>query len=73
MREEIIEHIKCKGDADVSVFSEAQHQVYTLMHRDSYPRFLASPKATEIIDALLGTCHLFCGYISYATNKPYVG
>lgn len=26
----------------VNTFDEAQHQIYTLMHRDSYPRFINS-------------------------------
>lgn len=52
MREDIIEQLKSKSD--VSVFKEAQHQVYTLMHRDSYPRFLSSSYKTDLVNALTG-------------------
>ena len=52
MREEIVDQLKYK--ADVSIFSEAQHQVYRLMHRDSYPRFLNSPIAAELAKMLSG-------------------
>uniref|UniRef100_A0A8R1E2Y4 RGS domain-containing protein n=1 Tax=Caenorhabditis japonica TaxID=281687 RepID=A0A8R1E2Y4_CAEJA len=31
------------GRPSASTFDEAQNQIYTLMQRDSYPRFLASP------------------------------
>jgi hypothetical protein len=30
-------------------FNEAQLQIYTLMHRDSYPRFLNSPIYKKLI------------------------
>ncbi len=30
-------------DPSPHTFDEAQLQIYTLMHRDSYPRFLNSP------------------------------
>ena len=33
-------------------FDEAQLQIYTLMHRDSYPRFVNSPTYKD----LLRTC-----------------
>lgn len=33
-------------------FDEAQMQIYTLMHRDSYPRFLASPVYKKYLDAV---------------------
>ena len=50
MREQIVEKLgeKC----DDSVFTEAKHQVYNLMHRDSYPRFLSSNFAADLMDAL---------------------
>uniref|UniRef100_H2YE86 RGS domain-containing protein n=1 Tax=Ciona savignyi TaxID=51511 RepID=H2YE86_CIOSA len=46
MRENIVDQLKDK--VDVSIFTEAQHQIYTLMHRDSYPRFLSSSLTAEI-------------------------
>ena len=30
------------GSPSPDTFAEAQHQIFTLMHRDSYPRFLNS-------------------------------
>ena len=53
MREEIVE--KLRENADTSVFLQAQHQVYNLMHRDSYPRFLTSPFLAKIVSELSST------------------
>ena len=58
MREEIIE--KLRETMDISVFTKAQHQVYNLMHRDSYPRFLTSPFLADLINALSST---YCFYV----------
>ena len=52
MRECIVEQLKYK--TDISVFTEAQHQVYTLMHRDSYPRFLLSSIIEDLRRLLTG-------------------
>ncbi|XP_078481820.1 uncharacterized protein LOC100182408 isoform X2 [Ciona intestinalis] len=51
MRESIVDQLKDK--MDVSIFTEAQHQIYTLMHRDSYPRFLCSNLTAEITKELV--------------------
>lgn len=34
----------------VHTFDEAQTQIYTLMHRDSYPRFLNSDKYKKLLN-----------------------
>uniref|UniRef100_A0A0R3S782 RGS domain-containing protein n=1 Tax=Elaeophora elaphi TaxID=1147741 RepID=A0A0R3S782_9BILA len=35
----------------VHTFDEAQRQIYTLMQRDSYPRFIASALYKKILDS----------------------
>ncbi|VBB34726.1 unnamed protein product, partial [Acanthocheilonema viteae] len=35
----------------VHMFDEAQYQIYTLMQRDSYPRFIASTMYKRILDS----------------------
>uniref|UniRef100_F7AT24 RGS domain-containing protein n=1 Tax=Ciona intestinalis TaxID=7719 RepID=F7AT24_CIOIN len=57
MRENIVDQLKDK--MDVSIFTEAQHQIYTLMHRDSYPRFLCSNLTAEITKELVEFCNFF--------------
>jgi len=52
MREDIVDHLKF--NKNVSVFSEAQHQVYRLMHRDSYPRFLTSSLFADLVKEVKG-------------------
>lgn len=34
----------------IHTFDEAQTQIYTLMHRDSYPRFLNSDKYKKLLN-----------------------
>lgn len=34
------------------IFDEAQLQIYTLMHRDSYPRFLNSKLYKDMIEEM---------------------
>ena len=34
-----------------TTFDDAQLQIYTLMHRDSYPRFISSAQYKELIQA----------------------
>nr|CAB3265554.1 regulator of G-protein signaling rgs-7 [Phallusia mammillata] len=52
MREDIVDQLKYRMDA--TVFTQAQHQIYTLMHRDSYPRFLSSPILAELTEEIMG-------------------
>lgn len=40
--------------ATLSVFSAAKDEVYNLMERDSYPRFLANPEYQQIVAATFG-------------------
>jgi len=47
MRENIVDQLKTN---DASIFTEAQHQIYSLMYRDSYPRFLSSVFVVELIE-----------------------
>lgn len=47
MRESIVQGLT---KSDAGIFKEAQHQIYSLMYRDSYPRFLSSNFVTELID-----------------------
>lgn len=59
-------------DPNARTFDEAQLQIYTLMKRDSYPRFLASPVYKKLLDSLNdkkspdsskdwgGTCDVVC-------------
>ena len=36
-------------------FDDAQLQIYTLMHRDSYPRFVSSQQYKDLLQASLTT------------------
>ncbi|KAJ8248345.1 hypothetical protein GJAV_G00241010 [Gymnothorax javanicus] len=38
------------------MYEEAQLQIYTLMHRDSYPRFLSSSFYRELLESRRSTC-----------------
>lgn len=38
------------------MYEEAQLQIYTLMHRDSYPRFLNSPVYRDLLDTKRSSC-----------------
>ncbi|CAK8697959.1 unnamed protein product [Clavelina lepadiformis] len=51
MREDIVDQLKYK--METSIFTEAQNQIYTLMHRDSYPRFLSSSFTADLEKELL--------------------
>jgi len=44
------------------VFDDAQLQIYTLMQRDSYPRFLASETYRQLLRwlTIAYICHMFC-------------
>jgi len=39
-----------KDDPPRDIFEEAQTKIFSLMHRDSYPRFLNSPTFKEVLD-----------------------
>jgi len=39
-----------KDDPPRDIFEEAQTKIFSLMHRDSYPRFLSSPIFKEVLD-----------------------
>ena len=41
-------------DPTSHTFEDAQKQIYTLMHRDSYPRFLSSSIYSALING--GSC-----------------
>ena len=47
MREDIVEHLSKAESPNANVFDEAQTQIYRLMMRDSYPRFLTSAQAAH--------------------------
>ncbi|XP_077971425.1 uncharacterized protein LOC120345892 isoform X2 [Styela clava] len=47
MREDIVEQLNNSSSPDPEVFKDAQMQIYHLMHRDSYPRFLASAQTIQ--------------------------
>lgn len=38
------------------MYEEAQLQIYTLMHRDSYPRFLNSSVYRDLLDSKRSSC-----------------
>lgn len=68
MREDIVDQLKYKMDA--TVFTQAQHQIYTLMHRDSYPRFLSSPILAELTAEIMGECTpLWRKHFRFFTNS----
>ena len=56
MRENIVDQLKTN---DASIFTEAQHQIYSLMYRDSYPRFLSSVFVVELIEEVNGETKSF--------------
>lgn len=56
-------------DPSPYTFDEAQLQIYTLMHRDSYPRFLNSPLYKKLVsgDTRLWPFYLYI-YTTYTIN-----
>lgn len=48
------------------IFNDAQLQIYTLMHRDSYPRFLASEQYKRLLDRLTSAS---CGSSSGSSGE----
>lgn len=71
MRESIVDQLKTK--VDVSVFTEAQHQIYNLMHRDSYPRFLVCPLTEEITKEVLGKQYTIISSSFWNTSTFHLG
>lgn len=51
MRENIVHQLQTN---DVTIFTEAQHQIYSLMYRDSYPRFLNSNFVIDLVKEVNG-------------------